>query len=83
MDKVLESRIKMVMSSIFGIPEKDITDDASPDNIKSWDSLKHMSLIIALEEEFLIDLSDEDIVEMINFKLIVNILANSFRVNED
>jgi acyl carrier protein len=53
----------------------DINDDASPDTIKSWDSLKHMNLIIALEEEFSLELSEEDIVEMINYKLIINILS--------
>ena len=53
----------------------DIDDNTSPDTLESWDSLKHMNLIIALEEEFLVDLSDEDIIEMINYKLIFHRLS--------
>ena len=69
-----ENRIKDVMSSVFDILKHDIKEDASPDNIESWDSLKHMNLIVALEEEFEVKFKDEDIIEMINYKLIVNIL---------
>ena len=47
------------MSSVFGISKEDIKDDASPDNIESWDSLKHMNLIVALEEEFDLEIPDK------------------------
>jgi acyl carrier protein len=75
MENEINDRIKNVMSSVLGVPIEEINDDASPDNIISWDSLKHMNLIIALEEEFSLELNDEDIVEMVNYKLIVNILS--------
>ena len=74
MDNSVEDRLKTVMSSVFGIPKKNIQDDASPDTIDSWDSLKHMNLIVSLEEEFDIKFDDNDIIEMINFKLIINLL---------
>ena len=50
-----KERIKNVMSAVFEIPEEQIKDNSSPDTIESWDSLKHMNLIIALEEEFEVD----------------------------
>ena len=53
-----ENRIKDVMSSVFDILKHDIKEDASPDNIESWDSLKHMNLIVALEEEFEVKFKD-------------------------
>ena len=63
------------MSSKFGVSIDDIDDNTSPDTLESWDSLKHMNLIIALEEEFSVELSDKDIVEMINYKLIFHRLS--------
>jgi len=66
----MENRIKDVMAAVFEISKKKISDDSSPDTIKSWDSLKHMNLVVALEEEFKIQLTDEEIVEMINYQLI-------------
>ena len=71
-----KDRIINVMSSVFGVSIDNIDDNTSPDTLESWDSLKHMNLIIALEEEFLVDLSDEDIIEMINYKLIFHRLSH-------
>ena len=49
---MIEVRIKQVMSDVFNIDINSINDTSSPDNIENWDSLKHMNLITALEEEF-------------------------------
>jgi|TARA_B100001964_G_C14187546_1_gene579399 acyl carrier protein len=48
----MESRIKKVMSNVLNIDIALINNNTSPDNVENWDSLKHMNLIIALEEEF-------------------------------
>jgi acyl carrier protein len=70
----METRIKNVMASVFEISAENITNDLSPDTIESWDSLKHMNLIVALEEEFKMEFSDDEIVEMMNFSLVVEII---------
>ena len=70
MNKIMEERIKGVMSSVFNVPKGEIQSDASPDTINSWDSLRHMNLIIGLEEEFDIEFDDEDIGNLLNYDLI-------------
>ena len=70
----MENRIKKVMSEVLGIDEASIGDSTSPENVESWDSLKQMNIIVALEEEFDIEFNDEDIIEMLNFKLIYEIV---------
>jgi acyl carrier protein len=69
MDNIKE-RIKNVMSAVFEIPADTISDDASFDDIENWDSLRHLNLILGLEEEFNITIPDEEVVNMLNFKLI-------------
>ena len=76
MSNETKDRIINVMSSVFGVSIDNIDDNTSPDTLESWDSLNHMNLIIALEEEFLVDLSDEDIIEMINYKSIFHKLSH-------
>jgi len=66
----MRDRIKKIMSIVFITPLEQINDDASPDTIESWDSLKHMSLVVALEEEFDIEFKDKHIAEMLNLKII-------------
>jgi len=71
---MIERRIKQVMSDVFNVDINSINDTSSPDNIENWDSLKHMNLIIALEEEFGVIFDDQEIVDSMNYALIVNIL---------
>jgi acyl carrier protein len=71
----MEDRIINVMAAVFEVPVDEIIDESSSDNIESWDSLKHMNLIIALEEEFGVQFTDEEIVQMINYALIKLILS--------
>jgi acyl carrier protein len=66
----MEQRIKSVMASVFTCDVSEIGENASPDTIEQWDSLKHMNLIVSLEEEFGVTFSEDEIVEMLNYKLI-------------
>ena len=74
MENKKKERIKNVMSAVFEIPEEQIKNDSSPDTIGSWDSLRHMNLIVALEDEFKVELTDDEILEMMNYKSIESII---------
>ena len=72
------TNIKHVMSSVFEIPVESITDDASSDNIENWDSLRHLNLILALEEVFGVSIPDEEVGNLVNYKLI-ELVINELR----
>ena len=65
-----EDRIRSVMAAVFDVPATEIKDDASPHDIKGWDSLKHMNLILALEDEFDIRFDEAEIPSLVNFRII-------------
>ena len=67
----MRARVYKVVSQILDVPESEINDDSSSDTIESWNSLKHMNLILGLEQEFNIQFSDEQIVELLSVGLIV------------
>lgn len=71
MDKKIANRIKNVMSAVFEVPVDNISNISSSDTIESWDSLKHMNLIIALEEEFNIIIPDNEVGNLLTFGLIL------------
>jgi acyl carrier protein len=73
----MEQKLKQIMSNIFGIEEDEITDDSSIDNIEKWDSLKHINLIIAIEEQFGISIDEDEMVEMTSFTEIKRILRDN------
>ena len=66
----MDDRIKGVMAAVFGVPPDAITDESSPHDIKGWDSIKHMSLVLALEEEFDIHFEEAEIPSLVNFRII-------------
>ena len=71
----MEDKIKQTMAAVFSIDVSEISDNASPEIIENWDSLRHMNLLVALEEEFKIEFTDNEIVAVINFlslKTIIN-----------
>ena len=74
MAKNVNERIKDTMAAVFNMPVKKISNASSRDNIKNWDSLKHLQLIMALEEEFNVTIEEEHAVEMLNYSLIQNII---------
>ena len=64
------NRIKNTMSVVFEISVDEINEDSSADTIENWDSLRHLNLILGLEEEFNVNIPDEEVGNLANFKLI-------------
>jgi len=62
--------IAQLMAQILQVPKETIGHDSSPETIDRWDSLKHMQLIMALEDEFEIQFPDEAIPELLSVRLI-------------
>jgi len=78
----MENRIKNIMSAVFEIPYTEISEESTMDTIESWDSLKHMNLVIALEDEFQITIPDEEVGNLISYKLINLILKEILDSND-
>lgn len=68
------NNIKFIMSAVFGVPISAIGDNTSQQTLEQWDSLNHMKLVAALEEEYDVTFLDSEILEMHNHKLIDLIL---------
>jgi acyl carrier protein len=66
----MSGSIKLVMAQVFQIEADSIDDDTSPESVERWDSLKHMQLIMALEDDFGIEFPDDLIPELLSYKVI-------------
>ncbi|MBW2340011.1 MAG: acyl carrier protein [Deltaproteobacteria bacterium] len=73
----MENNLKRIMSDVLEIGADQINEESSMETIASWDSLKHMELMVAIEENFDIPmLSMDEIVEMTRFSAIIGILQS-------
>ncbi len=70
----MNDRVFKVISQVLNVPLTQINEESSPDSIAEWDSLKYMNLVLALEEEFNVQFTEEQIVEMLNVGLIIETL---------
>jgi len=75
-EHALQVRVFNVISQVMNIPVDQINEHSSPENIEQWDSLQHMNLILALEEELKIKFTDDELASMVNVDLILKALRS-------
>ena len=68
----IESKVKEIMSIVFELPLDKIKSNISSEDMEEWDSLKHMALIVALEEEFEKEFEEDAILAMVDLESIIN-----------
>jgi acyl carrier protein len=56
----VEGKVKKIISEQLGVPESDVKPEASFVNDLGADSLDTVELVMALEEEFGVEIPDED-----------------------
>jgi len=79
----MNSRVKNCMALVFGIENDAIDNKASMDNIETWDSLRHINLIIALEQEFGISFPDEEVAFLTSFELFCMAIYDAIGLNDE
>ncbi|MDO9181952.1 MAG: acyl carrier protein [Bacteriovorax sp.] len=70
----MEQKIKYILSIVFEVLEEDIDGNFSNETVAGWDSLKQMQLAEAIEEEFNIRLTDDNIVNLRSYNIILTIV---------
>lgn len=66
----LDERLTDLMATLFDVDKGEIDESTNIDSLEGWDSVNHMHLVVALEEEFGIEFQDEEAVELISYELI-------------
>lgn len=62
----IDDSLRRIFADIFQVPVDSIQPDSSPETISSWDSLQHLNLVLALEQEFGIQFSPDEIETLIS-----------------
>ncbi len=56
----MHDRIRGVIADVFGLPPDAVGSDADAATLEGWDSLRHLELMLALEMEFGVQISSEE-----------------------
>ncbi len=70
-EKIFE-KLQDIFRDIFDDEGMIISFDTKSDDIKEWDSLNHISLIVAVEKEFHIKFAVEEMLELKDVQAIID-----------
>ena len=70
----MDTRLRTLLAGILRTSEEKIGDDLAMKDSEAWDSLKHMDLVMSLEQTFDIQLTFDEIVQMQNLREIKRVL---------
>ena len=65
-----------LLSELFDVSSSDLSNETKLNEIKGWDSIKHMEFILSIEKEFNCELSGEDIASIQTINDLKKIISN-------
>jgi acyl carrier protein len=71
----IHAKLEQIFQAAFGIEK--LTDDLSIDTVEGWDSMAHVALIMALQQEFGISITPAEAIELTDVASIKNYLRQS------
>lgn len=76
-DNRIQQKVFETLSAVMEISPSEVKLESSSDSIDNWDSLRQMTLVMTLEEEFDTRFTDEQIVTMNDVKTILQCLQGN------
>lgn len=74
-NEILE-KLNNVFIDVFDDEDIKISDATTADDIDDWDSLEHINLIVAVEQEFKIKFNMNEVTNMKNVGEMIDIIAS-------
>lgn len=68
-------RVQRAFHAAFDVDPDTITIDTTPEDIKAWDSMGHVTLASSLEQEFSLVFDVQELMDMENVRQIVKIIG--------
>ena len=79
--RLLNERIFAVVADVMEVPAAKVTPVSSPETMETWDSVHHLNLVLALEQEFNLQFEPEEIDQLKDVQHILRIIATKSGAN--
>lgn len=77
----LLDRVRGIAADVLEVPAAKVGPNSSPETIDTWDSVHHLNLVLALEQEFNMQFEPEEIDQMKDIQHILDILGSKVTQN--
>ena len=71
----MSAPLEEVISSVLGVSPQSLSDDSSIENVEAWDSLRQLSILLALESAYGITITADQALDMNSISAIKALLA--------
>ncbi|MEM7025116.1 MAG: acyl carrier protein [Pseudomonadota bacterium] len=76
----MNQKLAEIVSELFDLEPASVEDTLTPEDVELWDSLNHLRLVTAVEQEFGVKLSTSEIESIVNLAVLRDLIeqrANS------
>ena len=71
----MNERVRHILGLVLEMPEQDINEKLSAEDAGNWDSIRHLNLVMALEEAFGVSFSSDELSQLTSYRAIVDALG--------
>lgn len=71
----MEQDVKAIVAEVLEIPVGQINEQTTMESVDTWDSLRHMEMIVAIERRFNVEFEAEEALEMTSIEGIKRMLG--------
>jgi acyl carrier protein len=75
-----ENLVKQIVADVLDVDPASIGSDFSMDTVEQWDSLRHMTLVLSLEDGLKITIPDEEAANITSGPLIKLVVEEQLKV---
>lgn len=75
MNTQLFEEVRTIAADVLGVPCAQIHTDSTPEHIDNWDSIQHVSLMVAIEEQYSVEFTPDEISHMESIGMIAEMLS--------
>ena len=71
----MNERVRHILGVVLEMPELEIGEGLSAEDTSNWDSIRHLNLVMALEEAFGVSFSSDELGRLTSYRAITDALA--------
>jgi acyl carrier protein len=75
----MNEKVLKVISEVLKVRQADLKPEMTIDQIDTWDSIKHMDLIVTLEEKFSIQFDGDEIADMQSIQIMHDLTCSKIQ----
>jgi acyl carrier protein len=75
MNAQIFEKVRRIAADVLQVDAKSVTAESSPQSVESWDSVQHLNLVLAIEEQFGMQFEPDEMDSMKSVGAIAELVA--------